>query len=90
MALTKTSELSGFLKNARLAKNMTQLEAARAIGHATSQYISNIERDLCSPSLEMAVRLADLYEVPKREFYKLMSSIYDFELRSALFRKRKH
>jgi DNA-binding XRE family transcriptional regulator len=86
---TKPSSLNELLKDARTAKNMTQIKAAHAIGHTTSQYISNMERGLCTPSLEMAVRLADHYQIPKRELYKLMTSVYDAELRSALFGKHR-
>lgn len=87
MTRTKTKGLSGFLKQARIEKSITQFDAAKALGHATPQYISNFERGLCEPSLDMAIKLCELYEVPKEKLFKVMMSIYEETLREKMFTK---
>ena len=82
---TKTKGLSSFLRDARIETNFTQLEAAKSLGHATPQYISNFERGLCEPSLDIAVTLCELYGIPRDNLYKLMLSLYEDNLKDKLF-----
>ena len=46
----------------RLARKMSQVELARALG-VTKQSISNWENDNIQPSVEMLVRLAAVFSV---------------------------
>lgn len=51
------------IRNIRKSKNMTIVELSEQI-NVTSGYISQIERDLISPSLSVLKRLSDTLEVP--------------------------
>lgn len=83
----KASGLSQYLKQKRMEKGITQLEASRYLGHTTSQYISNFERGLCEPSIETAMKLCDVYKVGRRELYGLMVDLYTEELNQKIFAK---
>lgn len=84
---TKIKGLSSFLRETRVEKGLTQLQASRALGHSSPQYISNFERGLCEPSLETAMKLCELYEIPRRQLYDLMVEMYQSELEVKIFKK---
>lgn len=63
-----SSGTNKFLQAARGKAGMTQLEAALKLGHQTAQYISNLERGLCEPSVEMSVKLCRIYKADMRSF----------------------
>ncbi len=58
------------LSATRRSKKMLQREAAKEIGIAW-KYLSAIERGIKTPSLEVAIRIAELYEVEVYEFKNL-------------------
>jgi transcriptional regulator with XRE-family HTH domain len=47
----------------RQQRRMTQVEAARHLGLATQSHISYLERGRSAPSLELAIRVAELFGV---------------------------
>lgn len=47
----------------RSQHNMTQVELARALGLMRQGYISNLEASRKAPSLDLVVRVADLFGV---------------------------
>ena len=86
---TKVKGLTVFLKEKRIEAGLTQLEAATVIGHTTAQYISNFERGLCEPSVEVAGKLCRAYNVSKQELYEVMVGLYQASLRQKLSLKLK-
>ncbi len=52
------------LKNIREAKEISQAELARRLGHASNSYIRDIERGVFTPSDERLVPLARALKVP--------------------------
>lgn len=56
------SALNETMKRLRLGEGMTQVEFARRVG-VTKQCVSNWENDNVLPSIEMLVRIADLFSV---------------------------
>lgn len=84
---TKIKGLSAFLREKRIEGNITQLQASRALGHSSPQYISNFERGLCEPSLETAMKLCELYGIPRRQLYEIMVDMYQQELSDKIFKK---
>ncbi len=84
---TKIKGLSAFLRETRIEKSITQLQASRALGHSSPQYISNFERGLCEPSLETAMKLCELYGIPRRQLYDIMVEMYQIELEAKIFKK---
>jgi len=57
-------ELGRRVKLARVAKDLTQEELARAIGVRSSSYVSMLERGERTPSMHILLRLATALEVP--------------------------
>jgi len=61
------------IRNIRKNKNMTIVELSEKI-NVTSGYISQIERDLISPSLAVLKRLSDALDVPLSVLFSEESS----------------
>ncbi|MGE0632592.1 MAG: helix-turn-helix domain-containing protein [Pseudobdellovibrionaceae bacterium] len=77
----KTTQLAEYLTEKRLNAGLTQTEIARVLGYTTSQFISNWERGLSAPPLEVIKKLAKLYHVSSDELFKvfLEDSVAQFE-----------
>jgi len=58
-----TSFIRNRIRELRAAENMTQQDLADLI-HVTRQTVNAIELDKYSPSLEVAFRIAQVFEVP--------------------------
>mgnify|MGYP001578355531 CR=1 FL=1 len=65
------------------------MEAARHLGHSTAQYISNLERGLCEPSVEMAINLCEFYGGSRRDLYDLMLDLYESQLKARFTKIKK-
>ncbi len=52
------------LRILRKQHKMTMRELAKALGFATHGYIGDLESGRGKPSLELAVKIADLFHVP--------------------------
>jgi len=85
---TKVKGLSSFLREKRIKSGYTQMEAAQHIGHSTPQYISNYERELCEPSIEMAMKLGELFGVSRKELYEVLVELYSAHVSEALQLKK--
>ena len=79
--IKKVQSVNCFLRDARVKAGITQMEAARFLGHSTPQYISNLERELCAPSVEMAIRLCEFYKADRRDLYSLMLEYHQAALK---------
>ncbi len=62
--------VSKWSKEKREAAGLTQREASNALKLTTGQYISNVERGLCSLSPKHFNPLAKLYKAPVGELVK--------------------
>lgn len=60
--MTLPREVNLMLKELREKSGKTQMEASEWLGHLTAQYISNLERCVCAPSMEMTFKLAKFYK----------------------------
>lgn len=60
--------VNNVLKQARLAKNLTQAAVASRVGLSRPAY-ANVERGRKNPSLEVAIRLAELLGHPVEELF---------------------
>jgi putative transcriptional regulator len=58
------------IKVYRAMQNMTQEELAERL-RVTRRTINSIERDKYNPSIELAFRIAKLFEVPVEEMFSL-------------------
>jgi len=52
------------LRALRKQRGMTLRELAEALGFATHGYVGDLESGRRKPSLDLAVKVADLFEVP--------------------------
>jgi transcriptional regulator with XRE-family HTH domain len=86
---SKVKGVSSFLREKRLESGLTQMEAARHLGHSTAQYISNLERGLCEPSVEMAINLCEFYGGSRKELYDLMLDLYESQLKVRFTKSKK-
>jgi transcriptional regulator with XRE-family HTH domain len=59
--------LSGYLKEKRTERGLSQLDVAKVLGYSSPQFVSNWERGLVSPPLETIAILIELYKVPPSE-----------------------
>lgn len=80
----KVKGLNQFLRERRINRGITQMEAAKHLGHTTPMYISNFERNLCEPSVETAVKLCGLYRVPRSTLKRVMVELFERELSKKL------
>ncbi|MNJ94612.1 HTH-type transcriptional regulator ImmR [compost metagenome] len=75
------SRLSDFLKEKRLAANLTQAEVAHKMGYSSPQFVSNWERGVSNPPVETLKELAKLYNASIDDIYEILlkSSIEEVE-----------
>ena len=86
--MIKSKTINEFLRHACEKAEMTQMDAASFLGHSTAQYLSNLERGLCAPSVEMAIRLCEFYRAKRAEMYDVMVDAYERELSKTFKRAR--
>lgn len=65
-----TNQLGCFLKDRRSSAGLSQADVAKKLGYTTSQFISNWERGLSTPPIEVLKILAEMYEVPPDQMFK--------------------
>jgi DNA-binding XRE family transcriptional regulator len=86
---SKVKGVSQYLREKRIESNLTQMDAAKHLGHSTAQYISNLERGLCEPSVEMAINLCEFYGGSRKELYQLMIDLYEAQLKTRFTKSKK-
>ncbi|MEN0059669.1 MAG: helix-turn-helix transcriptional regulator [Bdellovibrio sp.] len=67
--MQKQSDLAGFLKDKRIKSGLSQKEVADKLGYTTPQFVSNWERGMSAPPIEVLKKLSDLYDVPSEEMF---------------------
>lgn len=60
MKLRKPKSIGTFLKSRRIERGLTQAELAKALGYSSPQFVSNWERGLCLPPLNIAPILVEI------------------------------
>lgn len=75
-------DMRKFLKSTDKEQKFTQQAVAQHCGLDCSQYISNFERGLCLPSVDITVKLAALYGIDRQV-------VYDFWIQHAEKKYRK-
>jgi len=76
--------LGAYLKKKRLEAGLTQLEVADDLGYSSPQFISNIERGLCSPPLRNLKTMIKLYNISVNEVMELILKEQENILKAAL------
>lgn len=70
-----TLKLAEFLKNKRIAANLTQMDVAKHLGYSSAQFISNWERGLSSPPAKVVRLISKLYKIPAEEIFEVIIQI---------------
>jgi transcriptional regulator with XRE-family HTH domain len=76
--------LGSLLKSARKAKNLSQGDVAKKLGYTTSQFISNIERNLANPPLGIIRKLVQLYGMNSEHIRDMLLVQYEKKVVKAL------
>ncbi len=80
-------KLGVFLKQKRLKAGLSQDAIAKAIGLQSAQFISNIERGLCSVPGYILKSMVDEYDINRAEFIKYISNLEVEYYRNWVFNK---
>ena len=78
-----------YLRDKRIESGLTQAKVAEDLGYSTPQFISNIERGLCSPPLKNLRTLVRMYRIPVDEIMVIIMKEQEAILRQALGNKKK-
>ena len=65
------SKLSWWLKRARMANGLSQIELAKELG-LTNQTLMNIETGKHTPSIKSMKKIADYFNMTLSELYKML------------------
>lgn len=76
-------KLGMYLKSKRQSAGLTQIDVAWRVGLGSAQFISNIERGLCSVPLPLLIKLQKLYGVNPRAFVRVFAQDYAKSLTEA-------
>lgn len=81
---TPKDSLGEVLKEARVARGLSQGDVAKTLGYSSPQFISNIERDLAHPPLTIISKLVELYQLDSQTVLGIMVSQYTDKVAHAL------
>jgi transcriptional regulator with XRE-family HTH domain len=70
-------KLGEFLRDKRVRADLTQGFVAEKMGFTSPQFISNIERGLCSPPMDVLKRMVRLYKLRNPEVVKFLSRLQE-------------
>lgn len=60
-----------FLKEKRTTVGLSQADVAKVLGYSTPQFISNWERGISSPPINILKKLGQLYKVTSEEIFEV-------------------
>lgn len=81
--------LGNHLKKKRLESGVSQMEVARKLGYTSPQFVSNVERGLCSFPLNKLKILVDLYKLDREQLTQIILSEHEKDVRRKLGGKAK-
>ncbi len=87
--MKKNAQLSNFLKEKRIASGLSQGDVADKLGYSTAQFISNWERGVAAPPVNILKKLADLYKVNAEELFEVVLEEKIREVTNDLLRRFK-
>ena len=68
----KGSSLAELLKEKRIVANLSQWEVAKKLGYTTPQFVSNWERGVSTPPVQVLNKIADLYGTSSDELFEAL------------------
>lgn len=64
-------KLANYLKEARIKAGLTQSDVSEALGYTTPQFVSNWERGVSQPPIDVLKKIARLYKVSDEELFEV-------------------
>lgn len=61
-----------FLREHRVKSNLSQLEVAKFFGYRSAQFVSNWERGLCSPPMDILPELSKMLNIPQKDVIEIV------------------
>jgi|GEM_PF-3486814 len=83
LSLESRQALGKYLKEARVQAKLPQSAIVKTLGLKSNQYVSNIERGLCSPSVAFLVEATKAYKIRRPTMASIMKKIYSHEIDKA-------
>lgn len=83
----KSRTINEMLKNARKEHKLSQKEVAEHLG-VHPQYVSNVERNMCPPSLDMIDKLSKLFNLDRSELVNIIVEDYKKRVTEVLLSER--
>jgi transcriptional regulator with XRE-family HTH domain len=72
--LKKKVTLADFMKQKRVAAGLSQGDVADKLGYTTPQFISNWERGVSRPPINVLKKLGDLYKISSEDLFEVVLS----------------
>lgn len=69
--------VGNFLKQRRQKAALTQQDVAKHLSYTSPQFVSNWERGISLPPMDVLPRLAELYRVSSKDMIEVMSKYQD-------------
>lgn len=86
--LKESERLGNYLRDKRVESGYSQNDVAGILGYKSAQFISNIERGVCSPPMKALKVFMDLYKIPKKEIFELLMVMKASELQNQIFGRK--
>ena len=77
-------ELGIYFKNVRKEGGLTQVQVSKKLGHATCQYISNVERGACVPSAKYVKVLCRIARHSLFDTIEMCIKTYEYKLKESI------
>lgn len=84
---SNTPKLAKFLRHQREKSGLSQAEIAQKLGYTSAQFISNWERGLSTPPIQMLKKLAYYYNTDAKELFEICLSFKIEEVKKDLRHK---
>ena len=82
-----SNKLAQFLKEKRTQSGLSQKDVATKLGYSTSQFISNWERGISQPPINILRTLASMYKVAAEQMFNVLLEETMVQVRTDLKRK---
>lgn len=78
--------LAKLVKKHRLRKGLSQKELSYIIGYKNGQFISNVERELCSIPVKVLPLMAEVFDIDVMEFVCALEQDYGSSVRREILK----
>lgn len=86
---TKKNKLGKFLKEKRIRAGLSQRGVSKKLGYSTPQFISNWERGVSMPPIDVLKKLGEMYHISADELFEIALNAKVIEVTEDLKRRFK-